>query len=152
MQLEPFIDGVVDDIISLSSLADDPNAAESGARVARAMGPHLRMRLLDLLTQAAVEVSAALPDGHVEVRLGGPDPTFVHVGGPAPLEPAPAAAEELSARLTLRLSDSLKEAIDRAAEREQVSVNSWVVRALKRALDTPPPGRAGRRLTGYAQS
>jgi hypothetical protein len=33
-------------------------------------------------------------------------------------------------------------------------VNSWLVRAVARALDTPPRdqgGRPGRRLTGYAR-
>jgi hypothetical protein len=41
--------------------------------------------------------------------------------------------------------------VELAAARESVSVNSWIVRALARGLETRSV-RAGRRLTGYAES
>jgi hypothetical protein len=41
---------------------------------------------------------------------------------------------EASARISLRLSESLKSEIDAAAEREGVSVNTWLVRAAAAAL------------------
>src|SRR5215216_4240507 len=131
MQLEPIIDAIIDDVTALSSLGD-PAAAEAGRRVAGALAPALRVRLLDLLAQASVEVSAGLPAGHIEVRLAGQEPTLLHVGAPQAPDTAPAGTEELSARLTLRLSETLKDAVDRAADREGMSVNGWVVRALKR--------------------
>jgi predicted HicB family RNase H-like nuclease len=59
--------------------------------------------------------------------------------------------DALTARITLRLPDSLKVQIDVAASREGVSTNSWIVRALARGLDSRP-ARSGRRLTGYAES
>ena len=62
------------------------------------------------------------------------------------------------ARVTLRLPESLKEAVERAAAAEGISVNSWLVRAVAAAAtpDNPNPPRAGRafgrRVTGFAQA
>jgi predicted HicB family RNase H-like nuclease len=67
-------------------------------------------------------------------------------------EPAAAPADDaLNARITLRISDTLKAQLELAASREGLSVNSWIVRALARGLETRSV-RAGRRLTGYAES
>jgi hypothetical protein len=49
------------------------------------------------------------------------------------------------------MSDTLKGQVELAATREGLSVNSWIVRALARGLETRSV-RAGRRLTGYAES
>ena len=38
-----------------------------------------RLRLIDALTQAALELSEQLPNGHVDVRVAGQDPQFVFV-------------------------------------------------------------------------
>ena len=69
----------------------------------------------------------------------------------APAAAAPAAEDALSARITLRLPDGLKAGIEVAAAREGVSVNSWIVSALGRAVE-PRRGKAGNRLTGFGQS
>ena len=70
-------------------------------------------------------------------------------------EPQAQTAEDgLTARITLRLPDSLKVTLEKAAEAEGVSVNTWLVRALQRAVSSGG-GRAvrsGKRITGYAQS
>jgi HicB family len=68
------------------------------------------------------------------------------VGG----DPEPAATRvddgDASARISLRLPESLKADIEMAAAREGVSVNTWLVRAAGAALTTgrpgPGPGRA----------
>jgi hypothetical protein len=60
--------------------------------------------------------------------------------------------EELSARISLRLPDSLKASVEKAAEREGISVNAWLVRAIARATESRPVQSTGRRLSGYAQS
>ncbi|MFL6128169.1 MAG: hypothetical protein ACJ73E_03785 [Mycobacteriales bacterium] len=73
---------------------------------------------------------------------------------PEPAAPPPAAEEaDGTARVTLRLPESVKARAEDAAGREGVSVNSWLVRAVVHALDAPRPGaaRVGRRLTGYAR-
>jgi hypothetical protein len=75
-------------------------------------------------------------------------------------------------RITLRLPESLKEAVERAAAAEGISVNAWLVRAIASMLGGAPPfppapptppfppfppdapgrGRRGRRMTGFAQA
>jgi hypothetical protein len=74
-------------------------------------------------------------------------------GAPAP-DDTTDGAPELDARITLRLPEALKVAAEAAADREGISTNAWIVRALKRELDARPRGRvrAGNRLQGYAQS
>ena len=65
---------------------------------------------------------------------------------------APAAEDGLTARITLRLPDSLKGSVEEAASREGVSVNTWIVKALARGLSAAPTPRIGSRLTGYGRS
>ncbi len=63
--------------------------------------------------------------------------------------------EELSARITLRLPEGLKQQVEQVATREGVSVNTWLVRAIARSTESRGSGhghRGGRRLTGYGQS
>ena len=78
---------------------------------------------------------------------------------PSPAPAAPAGDGE-QARITLRLPEQLKEAVERAAAAEGISTNAWLVRALWSAttrpqMPPPPPGRggnSGRRITGFAQA
>jgi predicted HicB family RNase H-like nuclease len=58
----------------------------------------------------------------------------------------------LTARITLRLPDSLKGSLEAAAAREGVSVNTWIVKALARGLSSVTVSRVGSRLTGFGQS
>jgi hypothetical protein len=84
------------------------------------------------------------------VRFAGGDPQLVLV----PPEREPAAAEEaFTARITLRLPESVMAHVEAAAAREGVSVNTWIVRALGRAASaSTTTRRVGRRMTGYAES
>jgi hypothetical protein len=150
MQTAPFIESLQADLRDLAALGDE-NIAQAADRLATAIRSSAGLRLLDALSEAALEISAQLPEGHVEVRLVGPDPELVYV--PAePVEPAPAREEDgLAARITLRLYDSLKRELEAAAAREGVSLNTWLVRTLARNT-APPPRRTGRRLTGYAKN
>jgi predicted HicB family RNase H-like nuclease len=63
--------------------------------------------------------------------------------------------EAFSARITLRLPESLKQRIESAAGREGASVNTWLVQALQRAVEprtrTTTSGSRNR-LTGYGRS
>jgi predicted DNA-binding protein (UPF0251 family) len=148
MNLTIVLSGVQEDLEGLAELGDD-RAEQIARRLADSIGSSLRLKLLDLLSQAAVEVSSKLPSGHVEVRLAGQEPEFVYVGTP---EATGASGEELSARITLRLSDNLKLTVEQAAGREGVSTNTWIVRAIARAAEARPARPGGKRLTGYAQS
>ena len=150
MNITIVIDSLKDDLAATAEIGDE-RVATVARRLTDTLGASLRLRLQDVLAQAALEISAKLPSGHVEVRLAGQEPELVYVEEAA--EERGAAAEELSARISLRLPESLKTTIEAAASREGVSVNTWIVRAIMRATE---PRRAtvstGRRLTGYAKS
>ena len=71
---------------------------------------------------------------------------------PDPTEAAPPRADDgdASARISLRLSESLKTDIDVAATRDGISVNTWLVRVATAALNGPGPGAPfGRRGSGW---
>ena len=150
MQLEPHVDALRGEIQRLASLGDE-QAAAAASRLSDALGPTLSLRLLGLLSEAALEVSSQLPAGHVELRLAGQEPSLVYVADEAPAQPA-AADDGLTARITLRLPDSLKSSLETAASQEGVSLNTWIVKALARGLSLAAATKVGNRLTGYGQS
>jgi hypothetical protein len=62
------------------------------------------------------------------------------------------AGEELKGRITLRLPEKLKAAVEGAAEQEGISTNAWLVRTIAHAVESRPSrGRRHHRLQGYAQ-
>jgi hypothetical protein len=149
MEMARFIESLESDLAAVAAVGDEQTRA-AAERVLQAIRGSAGLRLLDALGEAALELNAQLPDGHVEVRLAGQDPALVYVGEEeAP--PEPAADDGLTARITLRLPDSLKQSIEAAAAREGISVNSWLVRALSRGA-AGPARRSGKRLQGFAQS
>ena len=150
MQLNSITEALAADLAAIAAIGDDDVAAVAD-RLAKALRASLGMRLLDLLGEAALEVSEQLPSGHVEVRLAGQDPSLVYVREEPPEAPQP-ADDGLTARITLRLPESLKGAVEIAASREGVSVNAWLVRALARSVSSGPPRGPGGRMTGYARS
>lgn len=149
----------------LSSLRGDLSAAaavggEDVARAASLLGdavePALRLVLLDLLAEAAEEVSEQLPGALVELRLRGREPELVATFDAA-APPAEAVTEEGTVRLTLRLPEALKLRAESAAQAEGLSVNSWLVRAVASALEprnpfTPGGPHGPRRLTGFGRA
>jgi hypothetical protein len=149
MNLTILLNGVQEDLEGAAELGDE-RVEQIARRLAESIGSSLRLKLLDLLSQAALELSSKLPSGHVEVRLAGQEPEFVYVDTAG--EGAGAVGEELSARITLRLSDNLKLTVEKAADREGVSTNTWIVRAIARAAESRPASSSGKRLSGYAQS
>ena len=153
MQLGPFVESLQADLAAIAAVGDDP-AAEAARRLSSAIRASAGLRLLDALGEAALELSTQLPSGHVEVRLAGQDPQLVYVED----ERAQAAAsgeDALTARITLRLPEGLKASVELAASREGVSVNTWLVRALARAVAAGMgggPRGVGNRLTGFGRS
>jgi hypothetical protein len=149
MQLQRFVDALKADLTAVAELGDETTADAAG-RLVVTLQASVGLRLLDALSEAALELNDRLPSGHVEVRLTGQDPELVYVSD----EPeAQAAAEDAyTARITLRLPDALKGSIEAAAGREGVSVNTWIVRALSRTSTSAPASQPGNRLTGYARS
>jgi ribbon-helix-helix CopG family protein len=150
MNLTIILESLQEDLLGVAELGDD-RVATVARRLSDTLASSLRLKLFDVLSQAAVELSAKLPNGHVEVRLAGQEPEFVYVEAAGE---SGMTGEELSARITLRLPDSLKNAVERAADREGVSTNTWLIRAVARATESRPTHHhvTGKRLSGYAQS
>lgn len=149
MEMARFVEGLEADLAAVAAVGDEATAA-AAERLIHALRSSAGLRLLEVLGEAALEVSAQLPSGHVEIRLTGQDPALVYVAEEA-AETAPAADDDgLTARITLRLPEALKQRIEAAAARENVSVNSWLVRALNRSVSSPVQ-RSSNRLTGFVR-
>ena len=153
MDLSRHVEGIRRDLAGAAALGSE-DVAEAGRRLADAIEASLQLRLIDVLTDVALTLNAQLDDAHVEVRMLGREPDLVVVAAQREVsEPAP--GDDLSARITLRLPESLKSALESASDREGVSTNAWIVRSLWRALEvglSASGRRPGNRLQGYAQS
>ena len=151
MQIDGHIQALREDLGRVAALGDEATA-HAAELLSVAIEASLARRIQDVLAEAALELNAQLDAAHVEVRIAGRDPELVLVreGESAP-EPVD---EALSARITLRLPESLKQRIESAAARESASVNTWLVQALQRSVEPHRPISAGsrNRLTGYGQS
>jgi hypothetical protein len=150
MQTAPFLDALRREVAAAAA-SGDPATAAVVERLAGSLESAAHLWLLDVVTQAAAQLNGQLGSGHVEVRLAGRDPDLVYVADPDP-EPAAASGDDAySARITLRLPESLKAQVEQSAAAEGVSVNTWLVRAIGRG-DRHQRRTPGRRLTGYGQS
>jgi hypothetical protein len=152
MELQGFVQGLQADLEQIAAVGND-DVAEAARRLSAAVGASAGLRLLDALTEAALELNAQLPSGHVEIRVAGQDPSLVYVAEAAEASPVGGGDEELVARISLRLPQGLKAAIELAASREGVSVNTWLVRALGRLISAGVSERRGpgNRLSGFAR-
>src|ERR671931_2580690 len=103
MQMASFVEALQSDLEQIAAVGDDTVSA-AAQRLAGALKASAGLRFLDALSEAALEVSGQLPSGHVEVRLAGQDPSLVYVEG-AEAEAVPPAADDLAARITLRLTE-----------------------------------------------
>lgn len=139
MELNPYVVQVQNSLTAAAALGDD-HTRHTAEALAAAAESAMRLAVLSAVTTAADEITSSLLDAPgapaVAVRLDG-DELRVEVRT-ADAEPqAPAAAAEdadASARISLRLSESLKSDIESAARTDAVSVNTWLVRAAARAL------------------
>jgi hypothetical protein len=150
MQLSVHIEALLSDLNAAGSLGDE-NVARAAQRLSEALQSSARLRLLDLLSEVTLEVSDQLPSGHVEIRLVGQDPSLVYVEEREAAESAP-ADDGMTARISLRLPEGLKSAIDAAASREGISANTWLVRELKRAVQRGSSKGFGSSLTGFVEA
>jgi hypothetical protein len=143
---------------------------DAADRLSTALDAAVRMALLEALSDAAAEITASLDGATVEVRLRGRDPDLVVTNDVTPAEPAPVGPPPpggptavdgeddaaLTARITLRIPEPLKQRAEAAAAAVRQSLNTWLVDAVRAAADGEPPTttRAGRRgakhLSGWA--
>src|SRR5229473_3839724 len=158
MELGPYVDRLRNELLV---------AAEAGGKETRALAERLtapldsatRLILLEALAAAADEITRDLAPGSVEVRLRGQNPSFVVTLPPSeeafqdtttsrpPVSAIRTEGDEGgTSRINLRLPDSLKLRAEEAAEREGLSVNAWLVRAVAAALE--PDDRDGHARAG----
>jgi hypothetical protein len=157
VELAPHLAVLRADLAAAAAVGGD-DVARAATLLGDAVEPALRLMLLDLLTEAAEELTMQLGGATVELRLRGREPELVATGPtPAPVEQE-STTEEGTARLTLRLPETLKGRAEAAAAAEGQSVNSWLVRAVAAALEQrqsfPFAGRPSgpRRLTGFGRA
>jgi hypothetical protein len=168
MELAPYVDRLRNELLV---------AAEAGGKDARALAERLtapldsatRLVLLEAMAAAADEITRELAPGSVEVRLRGQSPSFVvtppHTeeafGDMIPRSSVPAVRadgdEGATSRINLRLPDSLKLRAEEAAEKEGLSLNAWLVRAVASALEPDDrdsrrsAARGGQSFTGWVR-
>ena len=145
------VDGLRSDVVAVGELGDD-TVAEVAERIADVLGRSVPGRVLDLLSDAAAELTATLSDGRVDVRVAGDDVEMTYVED----EPGPSAAptsdgDAQLARISLRLGEGLKYRLEAGAAAEGVSVNTYIVHMLERGMSNGRnrSHRAGNRLHGY---
>ncbi|HVQ96645.1 MAG TPA: toxin-antitoxin system HicB family antitoxin [Mycobacteriales bacterium] len=152
MDLTPYLEGLRRDLATAAA-AGSAETQRVAELLANALEPAARLAIMDALTAVAAEVTDALDGPTVEVRLHGREPRVVVQSAATEPPPAPPAADEAAGtvRITLRLPESIKVRLEEAATKEALSVNTWLVRVIARALDHAPNPRSGRRITGYAR-
>lgn len=159
MEMQPYAATVRAQLIAAAALGDDSTRTVADA-LAAAAGPAVRLALLEAVSAAADEITAALLDAPgapaVSIRIDH-DELRIEVRLSEPVEPAPVAAAKVAddsdnnARISLRLPEAVKGAIETAARRESISVNTWLLRAAGSAL-APAAGfgsKHGGRITGW---
>src|SRR4051794_41278423 len=159
MDLSDYVDALRSSLTTAAA-AGGEQSREPARLLADTMEPAVRLALIDAMSAMAAEVTAALDDGLVDIRVRGRDPEVVVV---PPVAHAPAEEPEPEddddgsvARISLRLPEQLKSRAETAAAASGVSLNAWLVRAVSSALREPRPGpqsgRGPRRYSGFARS
>ncbi|MGH8826792.1 MAG: hypothetical protein ACRDVZ_04140 [Jiangellaceae bacterium] len=168
MELNAYVESLRTALAAAGGAAAD-DVRQAADRLAYAVEPSLRLTLLEALGDAAAEVTTQLEGVVVEVRLRGGDPELVATDDrvpPRPLPPsppsppdapAPSDVDEGTSRVSLRLPDTLKARVEKAAAAAGVSVNTWLVRTVSHALDSPQTPTSsfvsgpGRRISGWVR-
>jgi hypothetical protein len=167
MDLQPYVDAVRHEL----TVAAAPGGAEAEQLAERLSAPlesAMRLALLEAVSAAAEEITRELAPRSVEVRLRGRDPEFTVTAAldDAPEDDAVATHYDDDGggtwRVTLRLPEGLRPAVEAAARRDGTSLNSWLVRAAAQASQAaangsvkPDTGRPARtsahRVTGWVR-
>jgi hypothetical protein len=175
MELDAYVNKLGEQL-AVAASAGGEDALLLAQRLTAALESAVRLTLLDALSAAAAEITSELAPVSVELRLRGSEPEFVVTvppaetageqidrgeltGASATNAATTAAGEGGTARINLRLPDRLKSQVEQSADREGLSINAWLVRAVAAAVDDGQPGgrreqrtaRSGQRYTGWAR-
>lgn len=141
MNTEAIAAKLEDYLIAQGRLAGDtPMVDEVVEVLVGSLAPALKQAVLELAEQAATEIGAQLPTGRVDVVLSEGEPTLIVRSETAA---TPFNADELEARMTVRLPSNLKAALEEAADDAGDSVNSYVIKTLATGATR---GRKGSRI------
>jgi hypothetical protein len=154
MKMSLVVDGLRSDVVAVGELGDD-TVAVVAERIADVLGRSVPGRVLDLLSDAAAELTATLPDGHVDIRVSGDDIDMTYVeDGPGPSAAPTSDGDGQSARISLRLGEGLKSRLEEGAAAQGVSVNTFIVHMLERGTsgNRSRSNRVGNRLHGYGRT
>lgn len=132
--IELNLDGVFQALEQPLALVDSPERRAELQRFISAARVHLERGIFDLLSAATTAVNAAGTNTHVRLEYESGH-LYLAIDTDREDEPGPAFGMDGGIeRVTLRLPARLKGLIDDAAAIRGVSVNSWYVRTLARAL------------------
>ncbi|ALG12902.1 toxin-antitoxin system HicB family antitoxin [Kibdelosporangium phytohabitans] len=145
MDLTPYIDSLREDLATTAS-AGDEQTRRAAAVLSAALEPALRLAFMNALSDVAAEVTAALDDHVVEVKLAGKEAHVVVTPTRAKAQPeaeqqftpppppgGETSAENIS-RMTLRMFEQIKSQAEQAAASQGVSLNTFVSQAVQGAL------------------
>jgi hypothetical protein len=123
-----------------------PAVVEAGEAMLAGLEPAIDRAVIHLAEQAAGEIEAQLVGHRVGVELREGAPVLVVHGEPSAVK---LNADDLEARITLRLSEKLKAIVEDAAGESGESVNTFVVKTL--ATKARERG-TGRRYSGTIET
>lgn len=160
MDLAPYVASLRSQLVVAAGGSDEQR--DVAERLAASLEATTRLVLLEALSAAAGEITLELAPTSVEVRLRGRDPELVVTGAPehatpgtavaelpgatpVPAATPPAAQDEADStlsRTTFRLPEHLKRRMEDAAERQGLSVNAWLIRAVTDAVQAEETPRS----------
>jgi hypothetical protein len=166
MDLQPYVDAVRHEL-NVAAAAAGAEAQDLADRLSAPLESAMRLALLEALSAAAEQITGELAPRSVEVRLRGRDPEFiVSAALDEALDDSALVAQYDDDggtwRVTLRLPEGLRSAVEAAARRDGASLNSWLVRAAaiasqgaSHAATKSESGRptrtSGHRVTGWVR-
>jgi hypothetical protein len=158
-----FVENLREQLVAAAEMGG-PESKSVVERLSAGLEAAARLVLLEALSAAADEITRELAPGVVDLRLRGSDPEFVVTlpstsgeddGATTP--PRVSVREEGgTARLNLRLPEALKGRIEEAAQREGLSLNTWLVRTIGSAVEggqvrEARTSRGSQRYTGWVR-
>lgn len=168
MDLNIHIDNLRRELVAVANTGN-PEIAKAGELLAKAVDSAARLGLIEVLSDAAEDVTAGLAaheyPAEVQVRIRGREVEMVvtppaESARPADQADEPDPNESYSARFTLRMPEQVKSHVEQAAAAEGMSVNGWIVRAIRSWKPESQSRHGGdwtrqnhkhNRITGFAQ-
>jgi hypothetical protein len=139
MELSPYITALRENLTAAAAAGDAQTRTTAGV-LAATIEPAARLAIMNALSDLAGEVTLALEDRVVEVRLDGQDVQVVVTGAPIddhePADEPPPVGDPTGdiSRITVRLMEELKGKAEQAAAARGVSLNAFVSQALQGAV------------------